>query len=176
MVLALSLVSGFPHRETIVAMAFGVVILSILIQGLTAGPLLRLLRLARRGTKRMAYERARGALLSARAALLALEALPPDGSATPESLAALREQYAEQIRRGEQEVGALLVQTAELREDEEIALHRHLLVVEKEAASDLYRQGVIGSEALAALLSEINTRLLSLEERHRGAKRKESAH
>ena len=52
MVLALSLVSGYPHRDTIVAMTFGVVTLSILIQGLSAGPLLRLLQLARRDKNR----------------------------------------------------------------------------------------------------------------------------
>jgi CPA1 family monovalent cation:H+ antiporter len=54
MVLALSLVSSFPHRETIVTMTFGVVIVSILIQGLTAGPLLRRLGLARRDKNRRA--------------------------------------------------------------------------------------------------------------------------
>lgn len=45
MVLALSLPSGFPHRDLLVAMTFGVVLLTILLQGLTMAPLLRRLGL-----------------------------------------------------------------------------------------------------------------------------------
>lgn len=41
MVLALSLPHDFPHREVLVDLTFGVVLLSILVQGTTMGPLLR---------------------------------------------------------------------------------------------------------------------------------------
>ncbi len=44
MVLALALPQGFPHRDLIVTMTFGVVLLSIVVQGLTSAPLLRWLR------------------------------------------------------------------------------------------------------------------------------------
>jgi CPA1 family monovalent cation:H+ antiporter len=46
MVLALGLPAGFPFREQLLAMTFGVVLLSILAQGLTMGPVLRRLGLA----------------------------------------------------------------------------------------------------------------------------------
>ena len=46
MVLALALPAEFPRRELIVTMTFGVVLLSIVVQGMTAGPLLRRLGLA----------------------------------------------------------------------------------------------------------------------------------
>ena len=46
MVLALSLEESFPLRSAIITITFGVVILSILVQGLTMSPLLRWLRLA----------------------------------------------------------------------------------------------------------------------------------
>jgi len=46
MVLALALSDDFPSRPLVVRATFGVVILSILVNGLTAGPLLRLLGLA----------------------------------------------------------------------------------------------------------------------------------
>ena len=48
MVLALGLPPDFPHREDIVAMTFGVVLLSLFVQGLSITPLLRWLRLAER--------------------------------------------------------------------------------------------------------------------------------
>lgn len=47
MVLALALPAEFPQRELIVTMTFGVVLASIVVQGLTAGPLLRVLGLSR---------------------------------------------------------------------------------------------------------------------------------
>ena len=45
MVLALSLAATLPQRETIIDMTIGVVVLSILIQGMTVSPLMRRLRL-----------------------------------------------------------------------------------------------------------------------------------
>jgi monovalent cation:H+ antiporter, CPA1 family len=50
MVLALALDPEFPHREIIVTMTFGVVLLSIVLQGITTEPLLRVLGLTRDGT------------------------------------------------------------------------------------------------------------------------------
>jgi CPA1 family monovalent cation:H+ antiporter len=44
--LALSLNSAFPYREQILNLTFGVVIFSILVQGLTMRPLLRILGIA----------------------------------------------------------------------------------------------------------------------------------
>ena len=44
--LALSLTTAFPYREQILNLTFGVVIFSILVQGLTIKPLLRILKLA----------------------------------------------------------------------------------------------------------------------------------
>jgi CPA1 family monovalent cation:H+ antiporter len=46
MVLVLALPAEFPFRELIVNMTFGVVFLTIVVQGLTAGPLLKLLGIA----------------------------------------------------------------------------------------------------------------------------------
>jgi NhaP-type Na+/H+ or K+/H+ antiporter len=45
MVLALALPEDFANRRLVVTMTFGVVLLSIVVQGLTTGPLLRALRL-----------------------------------------------------------------------------------------------------------------------------------
>ncbi len=48
--LALSLDSTFPYRDQILNLTFGVVVVSILVQGLSIKPLLRMLRLAPGGT------------------------------------------------------------------------------------------------------------------------------
>jgi len=46
--LALSLDSTFPERDRVLDLTFGVVVFSILVQGLTVKPLLRILGLANR--------------------------------------------------------------------------------------------------------------------------------
>jgi len=46
MVLALSLPADFPQRNLLIAMTFGVVVISILLQGLTIAPMLRRLRIS----------------------------------------------------------------------------------------------------------------------------------
>jgi CPA1 family monovalent cation:H+ antiporter len=48
--LALSLDSTFPYRDQILNLTFGVVVFSILVQGLSIKPLLRMLRLAPEST------------------------------------------------------------------------------------------------------------------------------
>jgi CPA1 family monovalent cation:H+ antiporter len=53
MVLALSIDPAFPHREIIVTMTSGVVLLSIVLQGITTEPLLRGLGLTRTGGARV---------------------------------------------------------------------------------------------------------------------------
>jgi CPA1 family monovalent cation:H+ antiporter len=52
MVLALAIPADFPQRELVVTTTYGVVFLSIVVQGLTAGPLLARLGLAGRETKK----------------------------------------------------------------------------------------------------------------------------
>jgi CPA1 family monovalent cation:H+ antiporter len=53
MVLVLALPANFPFRELIVNMTFGVVFLTIVVQGMTAGPLLKLLRIREQSNERV---------------------------------------------------------------------------------------------------------------------------
>ena len=70
MVLVLSLDRDFPGRELMVHMTFGVVVLSILLQGLTVGPMLRWFGVVRhRRHIRISDETEHGHLLAAGAAL-----------------------------------------------------------------------------------------------------------
>ena len=73
MVLVLSLPKDFSHRDLLVTMTFGVVLISILVHGMTVSPLLRWLGIVQGRTQRGAYEFARGKLQAASAALDELE-------------------------------------------------------------------------------------------------------
>jgi CPA1 family monovalent cation:H+ antiporter len=75
MVLVLSLPQDFLHRDLLISITFGVVIISILLQGLTISPLLHWLGLATAANKRIEMEVERGRIRAANAALTNLEHL-----------------------------------------------------------------------------------------------------
>ena len=163
MVLALSLPESFPHRNLVVTMTFGVVVLSILIQGLTMAPLLRLVGIVDKSEHRAAYDRARGRLLTAHAALTEIDAMSRE-RILPEAIAdQLRGDYRVRVSEVEGDIGKLHLEREQLERDEARRARRHLLLVEKDRAMEAYRRGTIGRETYDALLSDIDGRLVLLD-------------
>jgi CPA1 family monovalent cation:H+ antiporter len=163
MVLALSLPESFAHRSLLITMTFGVVVLSILIQGVTMSPLLRLLGIVDKGEHRAAYDRARGRLLTAQAALTEIDAMSrqrilPDGVAEQ-----LRGDYRLRVSEVEGDIGKLHLERVELEREEAHRAKRHLLLVEKDRAIEAFHRGTIGRETYDALLSDIDGRLMQLD-------------
>ena len=99
MVLVLSLPKDFPHRELLISMTFGVVILSILVHGLTMSPLLRWLGIVRGHQEHTAYELTRGKLQAAHAALDEIDRMSRVHFTNPEVLASLRREYEQKVER-----------------------------------------------------------------------------
>ena len=163
MVLVLALPKDFPHRDLLVTMTFGVVILSILIQGLSMGPLLRKLGLIGTGPDRLAYERERGRVRAKTAALSALEQLLKDGAVHAEAVTRLRDEYAGAIADSEQRIKDMHLQAEELRTEEQHAARRHLLIVEKDTILAAFRKGYLDQAAYEELLTDVDARLLSLD-------------
>jgi CPA1 family monovalent cation:H+ antiporter len=163
MVLALALPKDFPFRDVLLTMTFGVVILSILIQGLSMGRLLRWLKLVGVRAERQEYECERAALRAKSAALAALSGLVKDGNVSAEIAARLKDEYASATADIEQRIKGLHLQAAELQAEEEHAARRHLLIVEKDAVLSAYHQGHLSQEALDLLLADVDARLHDLE-------------
>jgi CPA1 family monovalent cation:H+ antiporter len=163
MVLALALPPDFPHRELLINMTFGVVILSILIQGLSMAPLLRRLGIVGEREDRREYEQQRGLLRAKRAALAALEQMAREGTVHADAAEAVRGEYQRQIAEAEGRIRELHLQAAALRDEEQHAARRQLLVVEKEALMQAQRKGLIGQESLERLLMDVDARLFRLE-------------
>jgi len=163
MVLALALPRDFPHRELLVTMTFGVVILSILLQGLSMGPLLRKLGLTGLVADRRDYERERGVLRAKTAALSALDQLQKDGAVHAESVAQVRAEYGQAIVEAEQRIKDMHLKADELRGEEQQAARRHMLVVEKDAILAAFRKGTLSQEVFDELLADVDARLLNLD-------------
>jgi CPA1 family monovalent cation:H+ antiporter len=163
MVLALGLPSGFPHRDLIVTMTFGVVVLSILVQGLTMKPLLNALGLSGRQVEREKYEARHAVLRSSQAALRMLERMSHERLAHPEILGLLRTEYETKVAGAEASIQELHLEKGELRDEEIRGVRRQLLLAQKENLLESLHRGLIGLSALEAVLKDVDAELLALE-------------
>lgn len=165
MVLALGLPETVPGRDTLVVLTYGVVLLSLVVNGLTMAPLLRRLGLARKEEDWQAHETARGALQAANAALAELEKMQRQRLVHPVVIEHLREEYDEQIHAAEQRLETLHQERADLREEELRSARRHLLLVEKTRVMDAFRTGALSQDAHDRLLADIDARMMRLDDR-----------
>ncbi|MEW5854782.1 MAG: Na+/H+ antiporter [Myxococcota bacterium] len=165
MVLVLGLPQDFPHRVLLVNMTFGVVLLSILLQGLTMAPLLRRLKIVGvRSDEQQRYELERGRLKAAGAGLEEVERMRREHAAPSAVLDGLEAEYRRQVEQADAVLKSLHLERAEIRHEEERAARRRVLVAERDAALQAAQKGVVGSEALDSLLADIDARLTSLED------------
>jgi CPA1 family monovalent cation:H+ antiporter len=163
MVLVLSLPKDFPHRELLVSMTFGVVILSILVHGLTMSPLLRWLGIVRGHQERAAYELTRGKLQAAHAALEEIDQMSRVHFTHPEVLAGLRREYEQKVERDSAALDGLHLDKQQLHAEEVQWARRHLLLVEKGVVSDAFHRGLLNQAVQEKLLVDIDAQLLRLE-------------
>lgn len=158
MVLVLALPAAFAHRQFLVNTVFGVVLVSILLQGLTIGPLLRRLQLIKPTDDRVSYERARGRILAARAALDELAVLGRARGTPKAILDELRLSYEARIADAEAAIHDLRSEDHALDGEERARVVRHLLHVEKERLLRAVQEGLTSDEAVGALVAELDAR------------------
>ncbi|MCA9599812.1 MAG: Na+/H+ antiporter [Myxococcales bacterium] len=163
MVLVLSLPQDFEHRELLVNMTFGVVLISILVQGVTMSPLLTRLGLVEKRHDRHEYETRKGALLAANAALAAIEQLSREHFAPEDVLDPLRKEYEDRVAQADANLHDLRLNHGQLHEEELEAAKRRLLLVEKDELLRSRRQGVLTEEAFERLIGDVDARLHGLE-------------
>lgn len=162
MVLALALPLEFTHRDLILTLTFGVVLLSLLVQGLTMKPLLALLGLTGAEHDRQDYEERAVRLRAARAALRELEALHAEHAIPQVIHDQLHREMEEEIASLEKDISDITEQRTDIKEAEVLALRRRLLQVRKEAVQESHRQGAISEPVMLALQHEIDDRILDL--------------
>lgn len=163
MVLVLSLAKDFPHRDLLVTMTFGVVMISILVHGMTVSPLLRWLGIVKGREHRGAYEFVRGKLRAANAALNELDRMSNMRFSHDDVLANLKAEYEKRIKEEQDQIGELQLDPVMIAAQESRWARRHLLLTEKNHAIDSFRQGVLNQEIYDKLQADIDARLLRLD-------------
>jgi CPA1 family monovalent cation:H+ antiporter len=163
MVLALALPPALAQRDLLITVTFGVVLLSIMVQGLTMKPLLQRLGVVRGRQARMTYQIRRGELHMTQAALAEIGEMERLQVTSPTVLHELREEYEARSREAATAVEALRVKQDDLRAEESVRARRQVLLAEKETVLADFHLGILSAEAERALLASVDARLAGLD-------------
>jgi CPA1 family monovalent cation:H+ antiporter len=155
--LALSLSSTFPHREQILAMTFGVVAFTIIVQGLAVKPLLRVLGMAT--PQEDDYERARVRKISICSAQLELEALLRGNAISTPTYEQLRYELDTRLAQVKAEI-AEIYDRDESRILPEIQMARKkLIAAEKSSIEQAVHDGLISRQTAVNMIEALDRAL-----------------
>jgi CPA1 family monovalent cation:H+ antiporter len=166
MVLALGLPPDFPHREVLVTMTFGVVVVSILLLGFTVGPLLRRLGLSKASSGAEPFEHAKARVLSLQAGRARLEQILEQEVDGTGKVADLRSDYMAREDRARDAFAAICRERLSTEAERLHGALRQALLAQKEALSKALHEGVIGADVFEAMNRDLDDELLATAERH----------
>ncbi|MEC7519395.1 MAG: cation:proton antiporter [Myxococcota bacterium] len=162
MVLALSLPEDFAQRDLLIDLTFGVVLVSILVQGLSMSSVLKWAGAVEGGAGHREYMRLRGAMRATREALHTLDGALAAGEIRQETHDRLRAQLSGREAELEMELENVQADTGAVLAKELETTAERLLEAERKAVEDAERSGVIDEPVARALLEDIDARLVAL--------------
>ncbi|MEB3196587.1 MAG: cation:proton antiporter [Candidatus Sericytochromatia bacterium] len=166
MVLALSLPSSVPQRDLVVTVTVGVVLVSLLLQGLSLGAFIRWLRISGVSALQRRFEECQLQLIRARAAQTEVGALVEAGILSRSAYERLKARYQVIVAQSERELRRLGTEN-QLYMDEALAhIQQRVLQVEKAAVLSAMRQGLVSEQIGLESLQAINARLVAAEQAH----------
>jgi CPA1 family monovalent cation:H+ antiporter len=155
--------AGFPYRDFILFTAFSVVLGTLVVQGMTVGPLMKLLALRDDGSVDREVRLARAE--TARAALTAVDGTTGDGGGgAGEMIGFLRRKYQARLLRAEKGDDALDPAEADGWRDFG-GMQRRAFAEERRRLSDLRARGVIGDDAFHRVEEELDWAQVNAESR-----------
>ena len=148
-------------KTDITMIVTGVVLLSLLFQGLTIGRLLKWLGLTKVDAHLRDYETLRGRTISLQAAHDALETLKDKGEVAPHIYNGIRAELERELRELAGSTESLLDRHNGLKQAEFEKIAHALLLAERSALGEATRQGILSEEIAERLTHEIDTKLIS---------------
>lgn len=145
-----------PERSTITAMAFGVVLFTLLAQGISMGWLLERLKIVFRSEGQLEYERRHARALATRAGYEHLEELHSIGLISSHTWENIREGVWGRVEALTEAVQETLHDSPELEIEELITARRRELRAQRGMLGNLRFESVISDEAHDELVAEID--------------------
>lgn len=154
--LALSLAVDFPHRQQLQSMAFGVVLFTLVVQGLTLRPFLNRSGLVQVSSTQLEYERRHARAIAMRAAQARLQRMYQQGVISHITLNAIQPVLERQIEQLTERVQETLRQEPILTEQEMAKAWLESLRVQRNTVMSLYHDNIISSDTTGHLIAEID--------------------
>jgi len=154
--LPLTLTGGilFPQRDLVIFFTFGVILVTLVGQGLSLGPIIRLLGLEPDGA--LEQEHAQAHLVAARAALSRLDALATEAWVPQDALAQLRSHYAHKLEALTAAMDGAGDERFDVHAPGESRLRQEVLAAERAAVIGLRDRGRIDDETLRLVERELD--------------------
>ncbi|CQR73528.1 Na(+)/H(+) antiporter NhaG [Sporomusa ovata DSM 2662] len=157
MAMVLGISPVVPERDILIPVIFGVVLLSLVGQGLTIEPLVARLGLSRKQSDLEAYQLLLGENMSLRVAVEELDRNVRQGAISQ----SVRDEMAEQIvvkqQAIEQRIARLHMSDENIAADEQKKAERIVLLAQKTAFHNAARSGIMEWSAAAKLISQLET-------------------
>jgi CPA1 family monovalent cation:H+ antiporter len=155
--LAISLPASLGNlRSDIQAMAFGVVLFTLLFQGLTMRPLIRKMGLIKRRENQDEYERRHARSVMSKAAYERLETMMHNGILSEHVWESLEPALAAHTTNTAKAVRNIMHEHPEVEIEEYQAARREALTQQRSTLSSLLRDGIISEEVFSELATEID--------------------
>jgi CPA1 family monovalent cation:H+ antiporter len=154
---------GEDVADELKLMTFGVVLFTLLVQGITIAPLIRKLGLSKKPEQQIQQQRRQALLHSARAGQEELDKLHSEGILPDDVWQAMDEAYKEELDRRNQQLRDLLSNFPELEQEIVLQAREDLLRAERSAIGDLNRRGLISDQVYHDLIRETDSRSAALD-------------
>src|SRR3989442_804288 len=144
----------FPQRDLVIFFTFGVILVTLVGQGLSLGPIIRLLGLEQDSS--LEREHAQAHLVAVRAALSRLDELATEAWAPQDALAKLRAHYAHKLETLTEAMDGAGDERFDAHALREPRLRQEVLAAERAAVIGLRDRGRIDDETLRLVERELD--------------------
>lgn len=165
MALVLGLTRNFPARDDLLILTFGVVLFSLMVQGISIKTLLNRLGLARASkSQESEYKRLSSEILASEAALGELEELKKRKALSPQSYESLVNEYRQRLEMLGNSIEVLRLSDRKLEHSQEKEARSLALMAEKSTLREAERWGLLEEEDLQQLIMKIDCELEDLQQ------------
>ena len=163
MVLALSIPDTIGYKAVIVTLVFGVVLLSIFVQGLSMTPLMRGLGLVSPLSQLREYELVKTRINLLQNTIERIEQLHKRRMLHKNSAQKLIDEYRKELDALNTRLDELEPDRQAMLDEEVMRAKRRILMEQKNNLFEMYQNGMISFDVYEALRAQIDTKLLELE-------------
>ncbi len=160
--LALSIPNEFgPERRTVIEVTYGVVLFSLVVQGMSMGTLLKRLGITIKSDDEIEYERRLARARAARSGFQHLEDLSDDGLISAHIWRTIKPMLEQRIEALVGSVQEVVSETPQLEEEEFETARREMLRAQRSMLGTMRTSGAISDETHDELVTEIDQALIS---------------